>query len=73
MTVVKIKKAKGTKNCVVKIKLNFQDYKNFLKETQLEYKTKNLEKIWNWRRYSWKYHKEFIKSKEINIKNIAKI
>ena len=36
MTVVKIKKAKGTKKCVMQIKFNFEDYKNCLEATQLE-------------------------------------
>ena len=36
MTVVKIKKAKGTKKCVIKRKLKFENYKNCLEATQLE-------------------------------------
>ena len=35
---MKIKKAKGTKKCVVKRKLKFEDYKHYLKPTQLENK-----------------------------------
>ena len=43
MTVVKIKKAKGTKKCVVKRKLKFESYKNCLEATQLENKINYLE------------------------------
>ena len=35
------KKAKGTKKCVIKRKLKFQDYKNFLEAVQLERKRRN--------------------------------
>ena len=38
MTVVKIKKAKDTKNCVIKRKLKFENYKNCLEEIQFENK-----------------------------------
>ena len=38
------KKAKGTKKCVIKGKLKFKDYKNCLKEVQLENKINQLEK-----------------------------
>ena len=38
------KKAKGTKMCVIKRKLKFQNYKNCLEATQLDNKTKYLEK-----------------------------
>ena len=38
------KKAKGTKNCVIKRKLKFQDYKNCLEAAQTENKTNYLEK-----------------------------
>ena len=34
------KKAKGTKNCIIKRKLKFQDYKNCLEATQIENKIK---------------------------------
>ena len=37
------KKAKGTKRCVVKKYLNFENYKNCLGATQLENKINNLE------------------------------
>ena len=39
------KNAKGTKKCVIKRKLNFEDYKNCLQATQLENKINHLEKI----------------------------
>ena len=38
------KKAKGTKKCVIKEKLKFQDYKNCLQEAQIENKINHLEK-----------------------------
>ena len=38
------KKAKGTKKCVIKRKLKFEDYKDCLDETQLENKTNHQEK-----------------------------
>ena len=38
------KKAKGTKICVIRIKITFGNYKNCLKAIKLENKTKQLEK-----------------------------
>ena len=38
------KKAKGTKKCVIKRKLKFQDYKNFLEAAQIENKINHSEK-----------------------------
>ena len=38
------KKAKGTKMCVTKRKLKFENYKNCLEATQLDNKIKDLEK-----------------------------
>ena len=38
------RKAKGTKKCVIKWKLKFENYKNCLETTQLDNKTKHLEK-----------------------------
>ena len=35
---MKIKKAKGTKKCVIKTKLKFQDYKNYLEAAQIKNK-----------------------------------
>ena len=39
------KKEKGTKRCVIKRKLKFQDYENCLKAVQIENKKSYLEKI----------------------------
>ena len=44
MTVVKIKKGKDTKKCVIKGKLKFEDYKNCLEATRLEIKLNHREK-----------------------------
>ena len=44
MTVVKIKKQKAQKKCVIKIKLKFENYKNCLEATQLDNQIKYLEK-----------------------------
>ena len=38
------KKAKGTKKCVIRWELEFEDYKNCLEANQLENKIKCLEK-----------------------------
>ena len=53
---MKIKKAKGTKLCVIKIKFKFEDFKNCLEATKLKNKTNQLEK-----NSLKKDHKEFIK------------
>ena len=37
-------KAKDTKKCVIKGKLKFENYKNYLEATQLENKMNHLEK-----------------------------
>ena len=37
------KKAKGTKNCVIKRKLKFENYKNYLQANKLENKINYLE------------------------------
>ena len=39
MTVVKIKKAKGTNKCIIKRKFKFENYKNCLEAAQLENRT----------------------------------
>ena len=36
---------KGTKRCVIKKNLKFEDYKNYLEATQLENKINHLEKF----------------------------
>ena len=41
---MKIKKEKGTKKCVIKRKLKFENYKNCLEATQLGNKINHLEK-----------------------------
>ena len=43
MTVVKNKKGKGKKKCVIKRKLKFENYKNCLEATHLENKINHLE------------------------------
>ena len=42
--VVKVKKAKGTKKCVIKIKLKSENYKNCVETTKLDNKINYLEK-----------------------------
>ena len=44
MTLVKIKRTKGTKRCVMKRKLKFENYKSCLEVTQLSRKINHLEK-----------------------------
>ena len=44
MMAVKIKKTKGTKKCIIKKKLKFENYENFLQVTQLKNKINYLEK-----------------------------
>ena len=39
------KNAKDTKKCVIKRKISFQDYKNYLEAAQLENKKQHLEKL----------------------------
>ena len=41
---MKIKKAKGTKKCVIKRKLKFEDYKNCLEAAQIENIINHLER-----------------------------
>ena len=55
------KKAKGTKNCVIKRKLKFETYKNCLEATQLDNKIKYLEKNEINIDSLKKDHKEFIR------------
>ena len=40
-----IKKAKSTKQCTIKLKLKFEDYKHCLEATQIKNEMKQLEKI----------------------------
>ena len=44
MTVAKLKKAKSTKRRVIKRKLQFENYKNYLEVTELDSKMNYLEK-----------------------------
>ena len=44
MTIVKIKKSKGTKKCIIKRKLKFENYKNCVEATQLANKINHLQK-----------------------------
>ena len=59
------KKGKGTKNCVVKRKLKFEDYKHCLQATELENKINHVEKnnlnVDNLQ----KNHKRFIKNNKL--------
>ena len=48
MTVVKTKKAKGTKKCVIKRKLQLENHENCLEATQLENKINHLEKNYSY-------------------------
>ena len=65
---MKIKRAKGTKKCVIKRKLKYENYKNYLEATKLENKIKNLDKkkinIDNLK----KNHKEFIRNNKSILK-----
>ena len=57
-------KAKGTKKCVIKRKLKFQDYKNCLEAAEIENKINHLEK----NKFDVDSLKEFIKNNKTNIK-----
>ena len=56
------KKAKGTKKCVIKRKLKFENYKHRFEVTQLENKIKYLEENKIDRNNIKENHKEFIKN-----------
>ena len=58
------KKAKGTKKCVIKRKLKFENYKSCLEETQLENKINYLEK----NNIDIDSIKEFIKNNKLILK-----
>ena len=62
------KKAKGTKKCIIKIKIKFENYKNCLEATQLENKINYLENKIDIDSIK-ENHKEFLK----NNKSILKI
>ena len=52
------KKARSTKKCVIKGKIKFENYKNYLEATQLDNKMKYLEK----NKINTDSHKKIIKS-----------
>ena len=63
------KKAKGTKKCVIKRKLKFEDYKNCLEAIQLKNKINQLEEN-NVDAESLKEnHKEFIEKNKLILKS----
>ena len=66
--VVKIRKQKGTKNCVVKRKLKFKNYKNCLVANQLENKINNRGKNNIAINNLLKSHKEFIRKIKLILK-----
>ena len=57
------KKAKGTKTCVIKQKLKFEDYQHCLETTQHENKIKQQEKKLDVKSLR-EYHKEFMEKKQ---------
>ena len=66
----KHKKVKGTKECVVKRKLKFCNYKKCLEATQLENKINHLEKNKDDIDHIKENHKEFIKNNKSILKAI---
>ena len=62
------KKAKCSKKCVIKIKLEFEDYKNCLEATQLENKINHLEKNKIDIGSLKENHKTFIKNNKLKLK-----
>ena len=69
----KDEKAKGTKKCVIKRELKFENDKNYLEATHFENKINHLEKIKiDIVSLVTKENKEFIRNKLI-LKNTAKI
>ena len=68
MTVVKLKKAKPTKTCVIKRKLKFENYRNCLKATQPDNKTNYLENNEINAESLTRDHKEFIENNKLKLK-----
>ena len=68
MTVAKMKKQKGKKYCVMKIKLKFGNQKNCLEANQLENDMSHLEKDKIVLNILLKDHKEFIRSNKLILK-----
>ena len=62
------KKAKDTKECVIKKKLKFENYKNWLEATQLENKINHLEKNKIDKDRIKKSPKEFIRKNQLILK-----
>ena len=62
------KKAKGTKKCVIKRKLKFQDYKNFLEAAQIENKINHSEKNQTEMDSLKEDKKEFLKDNNLIVK-----
>ena len=63
---MKMKKAKGTKKCVIKQNLTFKrKYKNFLKANQLENEINHKEKIIMKYYLLLENHSEFIKNNRL--------
>ena len=63
------KKAKGTKECVIKRELKFENYKNCLEATQLDNKINYLEKNKISVDRLKKDHKEFIRNNKLILKH----
>ena len=70
--VVKIKKVKGTKKCVQKEKLKFENHKNCLKATQLDNEINYLEKHKTNAGSLKRDHEELIKNNELILKTQQK-
>ena len=66
---MKIKKEKGTKKCVIKLKLKFEDYKHCLEATQFENKTNQLGKNKVDVNSLRENHKEFINNNRLMLKS----
>ena len=65
------KKAKGTKKCVIKRKLNLENYKNCLEATEIENKKNYLKKI-KLTLIVLKNHKEFTKNNKSILKTLQR-
>ena len=66
---MKTKESKGTKKCIIKRKVKFEDYKNCLEAAHIENKINHLEK----KKINADSPKQFIKKEWTNIKNTTKI
>ena len=61
------KKSKGTKKCVIKIKLKFKNYKNYLEATQLDNK-KHIQKKIKLTQIVLKNHKKLVRNNKSKLK-----